>query len=148
MSFKKRKKHWSSKSCITAIDSLCFYWSADFPLISFFSHTLLAPRTQSYSHFRSLDRSTFCRQIATPLYSPFQLSNTTLSTRHPSNSKPTNPPLLTPTQWNRCWKLNIPLTARNTWYRTIHNKLPTKQLLRRTHGNQTSFIQLPSVLLL
>jgi hypothetical protein len=34
-------------------------------------------------------------------------------------------------QWNRFWSLSIPLTARTTWYRALHHKLPTRRMLHK-----------------
>ncbi|KAG0812545.1 hypothetical protein G6F18_006385 [Rhizopus arrhizus] len=39
--------------------------------------------------------------------------------------------VLPPTKWKFFWRLQIPFKARTVWYRLIHKKLPTKQILNR-----------------
>jgi hypothetical protein len=45
----------------------------------------------------------------------------------PSSSSPSS--ILSSSQWRQFWKLEIALNARNTWYRILHNKISTKELL-------------------
>ncbi|KAI9362618.1 hypothetical protein BD770DRAFT_440574 [Pilaira anomala] len=45
---------------------------------------------------------------------------------------PTTPSLVFQSiKWCSFWQLKIPLHARTIWYRTLHNKLPTKSILHR-----------------
>ncbi|KAG1112999.1 hypothetical protein G6F40_006210 [Rhizopus arrhizus] len=39
--------------------------------------------------------------------------------------------VLPPNKWKFFWRLQIPFKARTVWYRLIHKKLPTKQILNR-----------------
>ncbi len=36
---------------------------------------------------------------------------------------------LSASNWRRFWSFSIPLHARTVWFRAIHNKIPTRQLL-------------------
>ncbi|KAG2190404.1 hypothetical protein INT46_004661 [Mucor plumbeus] len=47
------------------------------------------------------------------------------------SSSPPSPPksTLTSSKWKSVWKLQIPLNARNTWYRVLHKKITTKKKL-------------------
>ncbi|EPB90898.1 hypothetical protein HMPREF1544_02316 [Mucor circinelloides 1006PhL] len=48
----------------------------------------------------------------------------------PSSNPPSSrPPILKPAKWKKFWSLSIPLNARNTWFRVLHKKITTKDLL-------------------
>lgn len=48
----------------------------------------------------------------------------------PSSSPPPPPNFtLSSSKWKTFWKLQIPLNARNTWYRVLHKKITSKQKL-------------------
>ncbi|KAG2206203.1 hypothetical protein INT46_002979 [Mucor plumbeus] len=48
----------------------------------------------------------------------------------PSSSPPSPPnSTLSSSKWKSFWKLQIPLNARNTWYRILHKKITTKKKL-------------------
>ncbi|KAG2193471.1 hypothetical protein INT46_002383 [Mucor plumbeus] len=48
----------------------------------------------------------------------------------PSSSPPSRPhSTLFSSKWKSFWKLQIPLNARNTWYRILHKKITTKKKL-------------------
>ncbi|EPB84363.1 hypothetical protein HMPREF1544_08882 [Mucor circinelloides 1006PhL] len=49
----------------------------------------------------------------------------------PKSSPPKIPPkILSPSRWKIFWSLRIPLNARNTWYRVLHDKIATGELLQ------------------
>ncbi|KAL9539999.1 hypothetical protein PS6_010955 [Mucor atramentarius] len=41
-----------------------------------------------------------------------------------------------PSKWKQFWRLRIPLNARNTWYRFLHQKVATNQLLHQRQPAQ------------
>lgn len=47
-----------------------------------------------------------------------------------ANPLPLPRPILPPSKWKTFWSLRIPLNARNTWFRVLHDKIVTRELLQ------------------
>ncbi|GAN11793.1 hypothetical protein MAM1_0976c11394, partial [Mucor ambiguus] len=70
-----------------------------------------------------LDLQSFQFQIAPPSTKGFK-------SLPPSSPLPTPRTIMSPSQWKTFWALRIPLNARNTWYRFLHGKIVTRELLQ------------------
>jgi hypothetical protein len=100
----------------------------------FFTHILKGPRSANHSDFRSIDLTSFCQSFFRPAIPPLSQPPQINSIEHYKSLIPTKTssiPLMSPKQWKNFWKIQIPLPARTIWYRTIHNKIPTKVLLHK-----------------
>ncbi|KAK4509305.1 uncharacterized protein ATC70_007655 [Mucor velutinosus] len=100
------------------------------PLLTTSQPDITTPPTTDSFHFLltsivscHLDLQSFQFQIAPPSTKGFK-------SLPPSSPSKTPPKILAPSKWQMFWSLRLPLNARNTWYRVLHGKIATRELLQ------------------